>query len=810
MSESAGKAVFLSYASQDSEAARRIAEALRVGGVEVWLDQEGGLVGGDAWDRKIREQIHSCALFVPIISANTQARHEGYFRLEWKLAEDRSHLIAKGKPFIVPVSVDGTTERGALVPDAFLAVQWTKLPGGEAPAAFVARVMRLLGGPTSEPVPSTDSRDTQGRLTSAPPSVPIRSSEMTARNLELSGAVRPAPAFETFERRRPPWQRALPVVITAAVSLCIAGLVALALWPKAAPLPITRFTHALSEDQTIPWGVGGNVVAVSPDGRAVVIVTTKGLAFRKLGELEANLIPGTEGALESPCFSPDGQFLIYSSRATGNIQSYQLNRIAISGGTPFVIFSDVSARAYWGTDDTILFSTPKGIMRVPAMGGTPALAIAAQGEERLRTPQLLPDRDTLLFTTTSRPRTLEGARLVAQRISTGQRTVLVENASDARYVSTGHLIYTVGDTLMGVAFDPRQLVIGGRAVPLLQGVRRGQRSGHANYDVSGGGTLVFVRGGGATESDLWHLGLSDRAGKVTALPIPPGAYDTPRVSPDGTRIAVGVSDRKEAYIAIYDLEGRRAPGRLTFGGNNRYPVWSRDGQRVTFQSDREGDRAIYWQRADGTDHAERLTKPEKDTAHVPASWSPRDETLLFTVVPVDNETTGAIRMLTRASGKVAPFAKEGTVTMHPVFSPDGRWVAYASGSEPTAMDSERKIYLQPYPATGAQYEIPAPLGANLMSHPFWAPDGTTLYFAPTSSRFGVVAVTTQPTVVLGNPTELLRPFHSEAPHLPRGFDITPAGRFVGRVSKQNLGENKQEIHLVLNWVEELKRLVPVK
>ena len=162
MDSSSSRAVFLSYASQDAEAARRICEALRAVGVEVWFDQSE-LVGGDAWDAKIRGQIGSCALFVPLISANTQARQEGYFRLEWKLAEDRSHLMAKGKAFIVPVSIDATSERGALVPDAFTAVQWTKLPGGETSPAFVARVQKLLGGSTApavaapSPVSSTPS-----------------------------------------------------------------------------------------------------------------------------------------------------------------------------------------------------------------------------------------------------------------------------------------------------------------------------------------------------------------------------------------------------------------------------------------------------------------------------------------------------------------------------------------------------------------------------------------------------------------------------------------------------------------------------
>ena len=145
MSEST-KAVFLSYASQDVEAAKRIGEALRVAAVEVWLDQEGGLVGGDAWDRKIREQIAACALFVPIISANTQSRKEGYFRLEWKLAAQRTHAMADGLPFLLPVVIDASHDAEALVPAEFKAVQWTKLPGGNAPAAFAERVQRILSG----------------------------------------------------------------------------------------------------------------------------------------------------------------------------------------------------------------------------------------------------------------------------------------------------------------------------------------------------------------------------------------------------------------------------------------------------------------------------------------------------------------------------------------------------------------------------------------------------------------------------------------------------------------------------------------
>jgi TolB-like protein len=136
-------AVFLSYASQDAEAAQRICTALRAAGIEVFLDQSE-LRGGDAWDQKIRREIHDCALFIPIVSRHTQARLEGYFRHEWKLAVERTHHMAEQKPFLVPVVVDGTGDREAIVPDPFRAVQWTRLTAGETGPAFIERVRLLL------------------------------------------------------------------------------------------------------------------------------------------------------------------------------------------------------------------------------------------------------------------------------------------------------------------------------------------------------------------------------------------------------------------------------------------------------------------------------------------------------------------------------------------------------------------------------------------------------------------------------------------------------------------------------------------
>jgi adenylate cyclase len=170
-------AVFLSYASQDAEAAQRICDALRAAGIEVFLDQSE-LRGGDVWDQKIRREIHDCGLFIPVISANTASRHEGYFRLEWNLADQRTHMMARNRVFVVPVCLDATPDAGADVPESFQRVQWTRLAGGETPPAFVERVRRLLS-----PDLSTTTR---------PPASPVSGAVPPVREPNRAAAVKPS------------------------------------------------------------------------------------------------------------------------------------------------------------------------------------------------------------------------------------------------------------------------------------------------------------------------------------------------------------------------------------------------------------------------------------------------------------------------------------------------------------------------------------------------------------------------------------------------------------------------------------------
>jgi TolB-like protein/Tfp pilus assembly protein PilF len=205
--------VFLSYASQDTQAARRICEAFRAAGIEVWIDQSE-LRGGDAWDQKIRREIRDCALFVPLISANTAARAEGYFRLEWSLAEGRSHMIARNKPFIVPVCIDLTPERGADVPESFQRVQWTRLPDGDTPPTFTARIAALLGAPNElAPGAAGSSGDKSGNLA---PCVSVRSAKVKSTSLVRFAAVTAvivlsvSLAYLVFERPQAPVRPAAP------------------------------------------------------------------------------------------------------------------------------------------------------------------------------------------------------------------------------------------------------------------------------------------------------------------------------------------------------------------------------------------------------------------------------------------------------------------------------------------------------------------------------------------------------------------------------------------------------------------------
>ena len=232
----------------------------------------------------------------------------------------------------------------------------------------------------------------------------------------------------------------------------------------------------------------------------------------------------------------------------------------------------------WERDNTILFGQPDGIMRVSANGGTPELVIRAEKGEQVHGPQMLPDGESVLFSVTraTGDTRWDQADIVVQSLRTGQRTVVLKGGSDARYVPSGHLVYALGDGLFAVAFDANRREVQGGPVSVIEGVMRAAgaqvTTAAANYGISNQGTLVYATGGQAPRSNGHWYGWTAR-GKKTVIPAPPRAYWYPRLSPDGTRVALDIA-RPRQDIWIWDL-ARQTLTRLTFDPTaDNYPVWS--------------------------------------------------------------------------------------------------------------------------------------------------------------------------------------------------------------------------------------------
>ena len=205
--------------------------------------------------------------------------------------------------------------------------------------------------------------------------------------------------------------------------------------------------------------------------------------------------------------------------------------------------------------------------------------------------------------------------------------MVLEGGADARYVSTGHLVYAVGGILRAVPFDLSRLEVTGEPLVFLEGVLRApaNQMGTAHFSFSESGSLVYLPGPVTTGGSPTLVGIIDRNGNLKTLPLPAGAYTNPRFSTDGKQLAIGTDDGKEANVHIYDLSGEKSLRRLTFEGANRFPLWSPDGQWIVFQSDRGGDRGLWRQRANGTGIPERITKAVEKNSHLPDSWLPGPE-----------------------------------------------------------------------------------------------------------------------------------------------------------------------------------------
>ena len=623
-----------------------------------------------------------------------------------------------------------------------------------------------------------------------------RIADVQSVRLALEGAfeIGVAPRTEPVVLHHDPvWRQALPMAAASLLTAVAVGLIAWSLWPEADSPRVSRFEYVLPGDHPFR-NVSRQVTAISPDGRHFVYNTRGGLYLRTMGEIEPRLIPGTEQALGNPFFSPDGQ-------SVGYWQNDQLKRIPITGGTAAVICATTDLfGANWAADGVILFGQSAGVMRVSANGGIPELIIPAKDGEQMYGPQLLPGADSVLFsvTTGTGASRWDEARVLVQSLSSGERTIVVEGGADAHYLPSGHLVYAVQDGLFGVPFDVASLKVAGGTVSLVRGVQRSTGmnvTAAAYYAVSDEGTLVYVTDSLALRSFIWvdHRGTADEP----IASIPAAAYEAPRLSPDGKRVVAELA----RDIWIYDIASGRS-SRLTRDGSSVMAVWDATGSQIAYSSDRGGNLEAWVQSSDGSGEARQVTKLGGQV-HVD-SWSPDGRTLAIHHHPPEGPVSMQMVSMEAANSTPQLFLERGFSNEAATFSPDGRYVAYASGET-----GQIEIYIRPYPGPGGQETVSVGGG----SEPVWAKSGELFYRSLTGERMMAVSVTTQPTLKVGTPIQLFEGPHyrSQTGSLRPYYDVTTDGRrflLMSASSGGNASGTRPRMVVVQNWFEELKRLVP--
>jgi Tol biopolymer transport system component len=348
--------------------------------------------------------------------------------------------------------------------------------------------------------------------------------------------------------------------------------------------------------------------------------------------------------------------------------------------------------------------------------------------------------------------------------------------------------------------DLRTLKVTGGGLPVVEGVRRaiGSVTGAAQFAVSQTGTLIYVPGPVSTTLAQSDLALIDRSGGVQPLRLPPGLYFHPRVSPNGRQIAVTNED-KSANVWIHDLDRPGSMRQLTVRGNNRFPIWTADSTRVAFQSDRDGDLGIWWQRADGSGTAERLTTASQGVSHVPESWSSKSEQFIFAATSGASVSLWTLDLKDKQPAKVPDV--HSTLPLNAALSPDGQSLVYTT-TLPGADLGAQSMVVEPFPVTGTK----RPMGISI--HPVWSHDGKEIMSQPPGGGWAVQAITMKPNFAFGP----VKPFSrggavTEGPAGRRNQDIMADGRFLGVVNGGQTTAGFPQIQVVLNWFEELKAKV---
>ena len=631
---------------------------------------------------------------------------------------------------------------------------------------------------------------------------------------ETIASMSPAVLSSPRSRRAP--------AIAAAIGLAIGVIVTAMTWRAWSPQPqreaSVRFVFAPPPSQPLIIQGSDRDVAIAPDGSFIVYrsgtsaQTQPSFSVRGVNELEPRLLAGTTNG-RFPFISPDGRWVGFQAGS-------EIRKVAVAGGPATLItrISGLPRGASWGEDDYIIFGTPNGLQRVHADGGEPTAltTVDPNKPEQHVLPHLLPGGKWLVFTVHPGTDYL-AARLEALELVTGRRKVLLPAGHDAAYLDSGHLIYGLASpreadsrfqaSLRAVRFDPVRADVIGEPVSLIEPVRSGT-SPTVNYSVSRRGDLVYVPGGGAfTPPVARTLTWVNRQGQETAIAAPPRTYAVARLSPDATRVALDVRDQT-MDISIWDLSRQTLSPLNRHAAQDLSPLWTMDGKRLIWTSTRGGGNPnLYWQTADGTGEAERLTVHVNN--QFPTSTTPDGGIVVMFGASGNNQN--GMDLFTLAlkdpAHKAEPLLTAEGMDFGPEVSPDGKWLAYHSN-----ISGEFQVYVRPFPnVQDGRVQISTTGGTRAA----WSRNGRELFYLDHEGLLTSVAIPAGATFSAGPPVKILnRKYYAGASLLGldlRGYDVSPDGqRFLMIKEPESPPPVIQSANmvLVLNWVEELKARLP--
>jgi eukaryotic-like serine/threonine-protein kinase len=596
-------------------------------------------------------------------------------------------------------------------------------------------------------------------------------------SLALEGAFESA-ATPAPRGRVQVWQQPMAVAalaIVAAISVTLAGWT-LRSGTRTDRRPPVRLTVSVPSDDDLDVGASDTPhLALSPDGRVLVYAARRNgvaqLYRRPLDQFSSTPIAGTNGAA-MPFFSPDGQWI-------GFFAGGAMKKVPAGGGEAITVTSSAVAEASWGADDGIVFSPGTfgaTLKRTSAAGGDPSLLTtldASRGDVTHESPDVLPQGTAVLFYA------LGSGKVLARSLPDGAPKELIEGQWP-RYVAGGHLAFVRGTSLWAAPFSADRLEVSGPAVRLAEGIL-------GPPVVAGDGTLAYVSGVPSRAQLVWVT----RQGHEDAADLDAVDLSDVALSPDGRRAVItrrtgtGFSD-----LWIGDLTRRSLTRLTTEGGINVFPLWTQDSDSVVYSSTLGGGRNIFRRPADGSGRPERLTRSANQQS--PWTWSKDGRTLVLNEL---RQTTGYDLVTVPEHGGAESVLLDGPSSDRtPAVSPDGRWIAYQSTEAGTT-----QVIVRPFPnVKDHRWQVSTDGGAE----PKWSPDGRELFY-----RRGAAVMR----VPIGDDPGAARAeklfegdyFYSSG---SKTWDVAPDGRFL----MKKVLRAEYSINVVLNWQDELKRLVPTK